>query len=117
MMMKIKCVIFFLLILISISLFYQIYIKLPNYTEAIAVFTNIIKQNFHCHEAYVSLCQSYKKRNQYDLTLQHYTKAAKMSDEAFFLRRISKDALNDKEGPYGDLKKTTDLIIKKLLVK
>jgi hypothetical protein len=40
-----------------------------------------------------------------------------MSDEAFFLRRISKDALNDKEGPCGDLKKTTDLIIKKLLVK
>lgn len=127
MMMKIKYVIFFLLILISISLFYQKYIKMYDesifymemeiYTEAIAVFTNIIKQNFHCHEAYVSLCQSYKKRNQYDLTLQHYTKAAKMSDEAFFLRRISKDALNDKEGPCGDLKKTTDLIIKKLLVK
>ena len=30
------------------------YMEMEIYTEAIAVFTNIIKQNFHCHEAYVS---------------------------------------------------------------
>ena len=121
--MKLKCLVIFFLVCVSSGMFAQKYSKMyddalqkkdmKEYTKAIKVLSDLIKENKYYYDAYLVRGQCYEQIKQYDSALNDYNTAIQMNpdySEALFQRGLLFHAIKkDPKKAIADINKVLSL--------